>query len=88
MKNSNTGKWRLLCVKILLLIVAVALLLGLFEWPYRNSNLPRLDPRGLVEKRCVVEKVVLDSDKDGDGIYDLDDIVQGNLWGLQNCRWI
>ncbi|MDD4335132.1 MAG: DUF1287 domain-containing protein [Desulfotomaculaceae bacterium] len=32
---------------------------------------------GLVEKHLVVEKVVLASDQDGDGIYDLDDIVQG-----------
>jgi uncharacterized protein YijF (DUF1287 family) len=77
MKNYRTGKWRLLGIKTTLLIVTVALLFGLFEWPYRNSNLPRLDLRGLVEKRCVVEKVVLDSDKDCDGLYDLDDIVQG-----------
>jgi hypothetical protein len=77
MKNFRTGKWRLLGIKTTLLIVTVALLFGLFEWPYRNSNLPRLDLRGLVEKRCVVEKVVLDSDKDCDGLYDLDDIVQG-----------
>ncbi len=33
--------------------------------------------RELVEKPLVVEKVVLESDRDGDGILDLDDIVQG-----------
>jgi len=77
MKNLQTGKWRLLGIKTALLIVAGALLYGLFTWPHFISNLPRLEPRGLVEKRCVVEKVVLDSDKDCDGIYDLDDIVQG-----------
>ncbi|TEB07676.1 hypothetical protein Psch_01231 [Pelotomaculum schinkii] len=74
---AKEGKTWLWVVKSLLLIVAAALLFGLFEWRYHYFNLPRLDPQGLVEQRCVVEKVVLDSDKDGDGIYDLDDIVQG-----------
>jgi len=69
---------RLLINKILLtLIVAVVLLFCLFEWRRLNLSLPRLGFSGLVEQRCAVEKVVLAVDKDGDGIYDLDDIVQG-----------
>lgn len=77
MNYKKATRWRLLVIKTLLLFVAVALLFGLFEWWYPNFNLPRLDPRGLVEQRCVIEKIMLDSDKDGDRIYDLDDIVQG-----------
>lgn len=76
MNNSKTTGWRLL-VFIILLLIAAAVLFCLFERRYHYFNLPRLEPPGLVEQRCVVEKVVLDSDKDGDGIYDLDDIVQG-----------
>ena len=76
MTNLKTTR-RLPAIKTLLLIVAVLLLFGLFEWRYRNFSQPRLDLRGLVEQRCAVEKVVLDNDKDVDGIYDLDDIVQG-----------
>jgi hypothetical protein len=67
---------RLLIFKTLLLAAAVLLALGFFEWR-RHSGQPSLDPQGPIEQRCAVEKVVLDSDRDGDGIYDLDDIVQG-----------
>ncbi len=69
---------RLLINRILLsLIIVVLLLFCLFEWRRLNLSRPRLDLSGLVEQRCAVEKVVLAVDKDGDGIYDLDDIVQG-----------
>ncbi|MDD4238641.1 MAG: DUF1287 domain-containing protein [Desulfotomaculaceae bacterium] len=77
MTNSKTTRWRLLVTRILLFIVAAVLLFGLFEYRHPSFNLPRLGPQGLVEQRCIVEKVVLDSDKDGDGINDLEDIVQG-----------
>jgi hypothetical protein len=39
--------------------------------------------RGVTKPRCTIEKVVLDIDQDGDGIYDLDDIVQGARRDLQ-----
>ena len=69
---------RLLITKTLLsIIIAMLLLFCLFEWRHLNFSRPRLDLSGLVEQRCAVEKVVLAVDKDGDGIYDLDDIVQG-----------
>ncbi|MGI6492684.1 MAG: DUF1287 domain-containing protein [Pelotomaculum sp.] len=78
MNNLKTGARRLSVVKILLLIVVVAVSIwGLSEWAYRSSKLPPMGPQGLIGQRCQVEKVVLDSDQDGDGIYDLDDIVQG-----------
>ncbi|OPX90114.1 MAG: hypothetical protein A4E53_01329 [Pelotomaculum sp. PtaB.Bin104] len=67
----------------LLFIIAALLLFGFVEWRYHGFSRPRLDLRGLVEPPCVVEKVVLDSDKDGDGVYDLDDIVQGALKDLE-----
>jgi hypothetical protein len=63
--------------KVLLLIVAALILLGLYQWR-RYGGFPfRDDLAGPYIERCAVEKVVLGSDKDGDGIDDLDDIVQG-----------
>jgi len=68
---------RLLKNKILLLVTASILLLGLFNWQHFDFIKPRVNIPGLVEERCVVERIVSSSDRDGDGIYDLDDIVQG-----------
>jgi hypothetical protein len=64
-------------IKILIFIAAVLLLFVWDRWQDNSSDRSLADWRGLLEKTLVVEKIVLDSDKDGDGIYDLDDIVQG-----------
>lgn len=63
--------------KTLIIIAAVVSLFVLYNWWNKSFNRLPLDLRGLGEQRCIVEKVVLDSDKDGDGFLDLDDIVQG-----------
>ncbi|MDD2553807.1 MAG: DUF1287 domain-containing protein [Desulfotomaculaceae bacterium] len=64
-------------IKILVCIAAALSLFVFYKWWNNSFDRSPLDLHGLVEQRCIVEKVVLDSDKDGDGIYDLDDIVQG-----------
>lgn len=63
--------------KTLIIIAAVVSLFVLYKCWNNSHNRPPLDLHGLVEQRCIVEKAVLEIDKDGDGIYDLDDIVQG-----------
>lgn len=70
-------KQKLRRIFTLLFIIAGLLMFGFVQW--RNYGFSRhpLDLHWLAKQRCIVEKVVPDSDKDGDGIYDLDDIVQG-----------
>lgn len=53
------------------LIIIVAVLM-MFYQPLSEINIPQLPL-----KHCQVEKLVVPVDKDNDGIYDLDDIVQG-----------
>lgn len=57
---------------IALLLVAITTLVCTVISPGGKWVLP-----GRNEPRCVVEKVVVARDQDSDGIYDLDDIVQG-----------
>ena len=74
--NGMNKEKRLLIIKVLLFLIAVGLLIILLN---RQNQDPRLQVnlREFVEPRCVVERVIPVNDKDGDGIYDLDDIVQG-----------
>jgi len=64
-------------VRLIIGIVIVLLPAGFLTFYYMDLNQRRAGLPGLPGPVCVVEKVVLGSDKDGDGIYDLDDIVQG-----------
>ena len=73
---------KLLSITIILALLLAAVLFACL--PVRDSNRPFIEGlRGVTEPRCTVEKVVLDTDRDGDGIYDLDDIVQGARRDLQ-----
>ncbi|HAG08940.1 MAG TPA: DUF1287 domain-containing protein [Desulfotomaculum sp.] len=67
---------RLLVAKAPLFLIITGLLIILLNRQNTDSRL-QVNLRGFVEPRCVVERVVPASDKDDDGIYDLDDIVQG-----------
>lgn len=62
---------------VLLISIIIASLVYTISKAGRGSVLPPVSLRGVTEPRCVVEKVVSTRDKDVDGIYDLDDIVQG-----------
>ncbi len=66
-----------LLFKLIIGIVAILLPAGFLTLHNEDSNQLPAGLRGLTGTVCVVEKVVLHSDKDGDGVYDLDDIVQG-----------
>lgn len=68
---------------VLLISIIIASLIYTISKAGRGSVLPPVSLRGVTEPRCVVEKVVSTRDKDGDGIYDLDDIVQGARKDLQ-----
>lgn len=64
-------------IRTLVILAAAVSLIVLYKWWGKSFNGSPLDLHNFAGPRCVVEKVVLESDKDGDGIYDLDDIVQG-----------
>lgn len=63
----------------LVLLLAAAVIIYALNFPrgHRFSMLPGVNLPGAPEPRCQVEKVVVPVDKDGDGIFDLDDIVRG-----------
>ncbi|OPX90340.1 DUF1287 domain-containing protein [Pelotomaculum sp. PtaB.Bin117] len=70
--------WRLSSpFKLIIGIVIVLLPAGFLTLHNMDFNQLPAELRGLTGPVCVVEKVVLYNDKDGDGVYDLDDIVQG-----------
>lgn len=71
------NKTRSTLIKTLVIFAAVVSLFVLYKWWGKSFNGSPLDLHEFAGQRCVVEKVVLERDKDGDGIYDLDDIVRG-----------
>ena len=65
-------------ITIVLLVTAAVITLGLImHGAGRGSSPPAMNIPGRSEPRCQVEKVVVPVDRDGDGMNDLDDIVQG-----------
>ncbi|OPY57657.1 MAG: hypothetical protein A4E55_01503 [Pelotomaculum sp. PtaU1.Bin035] len=66
-----------LSVKLFILFVVLLLPAGYLTFYDMDPDQRQAGLRGSTGPVCIVEKVVLDNDRDGDGIYDLDDIVQG-----------
>ncbi|MHB8986183.1 MAG: DUF1287 domain-containing protein [Eubacteriales bacterium] len=62
---------------IFLIFLVIIVFLLTVQLPGWNSAFPPLNLHGAAGRRCEVEKVALNSDRDGDGILDLDDIVLG-----------